>query len=198
VRWKEASGIVVSIIIGYLLGSIPVAALVARRHGVDLHATGDGNPGAWNALEQLGAARAWPAFGGDAAKALAAGLIGRAAGDWWTGYAAVAAAMVGHAVPVWAGFRGGKSVMAFVGGAFALSPGAAAAALGVCVVVALAVSFTWGARAGVFAFPALQLATDPVEHVIGTGGLMTLVGLLFLLRGRHGPATGGADAAPTT
>ena len=41
---------------GYLLGSIPVALLVARRHGVDLYATGDGNPGAWNALEQLGAA----------------------------------------------------------------------------------------------------------------------------------------------
>ena len=196
-RWKEASGIVVSIIIGYLLGSIPVAALVARRHGVDLHRTGDGNPGAWNALEQLGARRAWPAFAGDAAKALAAGLIGRALGDWWTGYAAVAAAMVGHAVPVWAGFRGGKAVMAFVGGAFALSPAAAGLALAVCVVIGLVVSFTWGARAGVFAYPALQLATDPVEHVMATGALMTLVGLLFLVRRRPAPASASAGAGPT-
>ena len=46
---------VLGALIGYLLGSIPVSAWVARRHGVDLHRTGDGNPGAWNALEQLGA-----------------------------------------------------------------------------------------------------------------------------------------------
>ena len=59
--------------IGYLLGSVPVAALVARRHGVDIHAAGDGNPGAWNALEQLGARRAWPVFAGDALKGALAG-----------------------------------------------------------------------------------------------------------------------------
>jgi glycerol-3-phosphate acyltransferase PlsY len=47
-------GYVVAAVLGYLLGSIPVALLVARRHGVDLRRTGDGNPGAWNALEQLG------------------------------------------------------------------------------------------------------------------------------------------------
>ncbi len=96
-----------AIVIGYLLGAIPVALLVARRHGVDLFRTSDGNPGAWNALEQLGARRAWPAFVGDGLKALVAGLIGRLIGDWWTAYAAVAAAMVGHAFPVWTGLRGG-------------------------------------------------------------------------------------------
>jgi glycerol-3-phosphate acyltransferase PlsY len=188
----------VAIIIGYLLGSIPVAALVARRHGVDLHRTGDGNPGAWNALEQLGARRAWPAFIGDALKAFLAGLIGYAIGDWWTAYAAVAAAMVGHALPIWAGFHGGKAVMAFVGGGFALSPAAAAIALGLCAGVSLAVAFTWGARIGVFAFPLIQLATDPVEHVVGTGALMTLVGLLFLLRRRPARASVAAGATPTT
>ena len=60
---------VLAAIVGYLLGSVPVALLVARAHGVDLRTTGDGNPGAWNALEQLGARRAWPAFAGDGAKA---------------------------------------------------------------------------------------------------------------------------------
>src|SRR3954469_15662740 len=93
-------------LIGYVLGSIPASALVARRHGVDLHRTGDGNPGAWNALEQLGARRAWPAFVGDAAKAFAAGLAGMALGGWWVAWAAVAAAMVGHAFPVLAHGRG--------------------------------------------------------------------------------------------
>ena len=117
-------GYVVAAVLGYLLGSIPVALLVARRHGVDLFATGDGNPGAWNALEQLGGRRALPAFLGDAAQgrsspALAraglGGLVGRLRRRW-------PAAMVGHAFPLFAGFRGGKAVMTFVGGAFALSP----------------------------------------------------------------------------
>jgi acyl phosphate:glycerol-3-phosphate acyltransferase len=175
-------GYVVAAVLGYLLGSVPVALLVARRHGVDLRRTGDGNPGAWNALEQLGARRAAPAFLGDAAKAFAAGIAGHALAGWWGAYAGVAGAMAGHAFPLFAGFRGGKAVMAFVGGAFALAPLAAAICLALCVVVSAATRFAWGARAGVFAFPAVQLATDPVGHVAATGALMTFIGALFLLR----------------
>ena len=187
----------VAIVAGYVLGSIPVALLVARRHGLDLRATGDGNPGAWNALEQLGARRAWPAFVGDGAKGLAAGLIGHAAGDVWTAYAAVAAAMVGHALPLFARFAGGKAVMTFAGGAFALSLPAAAIALAACALLSVR-SFALGARVGVFGFPLAQLAVDDVERVAATGALMTLIGALFLLRGRSGPATSATAAAPPT
>jgi glycerol-3-phosphate acyltransferase PlsY len=188
-----------AIIMGYLLGSIPVSLLVARRYGVDLYKTADGNPGAWNALEQLGPRRAAPAFLGDAAKALVAGLVGHALGDWWVAFAAVAAAMVGHALPVFARFRGGKAVMSFVGGGFALSPPAAGVALALCGAVTAATAFKWGARVGVFGYPAIQLAFDPVERVIGTGALMGLIGALFglaALRGRSARATPAAGAGP--
>src|SRR4051812_19582913 len=158
-----------AIVIGYLLGSIPASLLVARRHGVDLRAVGDGNPGAWNALEQLGARRAWPAFAGDGAKGLAAGLAGHALGGWGGADAGVAAAMVGHALPLFAHFKGGKAVMTFVGGGFALSPLAALVALAACLVVTVATSFAWGARVGVFGFPAIQLLFDDVEQVAATG-----------------------------
>lgn len=172
----------VAVAIGYVLGSIPVALMVARRHGVDLRTTGDGNPGAWNALGQLGARRAWPAFVGDALKGLVAGLAGFAlVGGVAGAYAAVAGAMVGHAFPVFAGFRGGKSVMTFVGGAFAISPFAAAIALAICALVSFARSFALGARVGVFGFPALQLLFDPVGRVAATGGLMCLIGARFAL-----------------
>jgi acyl phosphate:glycerol-3-phosphate acyltransferase len=191
-------GYVVAAAMGYLLGSIPVALLVARRHGVDLRRTGDGNPGAWNAYEQLGGRRALPAFLGDAAKALVAGFAGHLVAGWWGGFAAVAGAMVGHAFPLFAGFRGGKAVMSFVGGAFVLSPLAAALCLALCAAVTAATAFRWGARAGVFAFPLIQLATDPVEHVIATGALMTLIGLLFLLKpGRSARARSAPGGAPT-
>jgi glycerol-3-phosphate acyltransferase PlsY len=183
-------------VLGYLLGSIPVALLVARRHGVDLRRTGDGNPGAWNALEQLGGRRAAPAFLGDGAKGLLAGLAGHAVAGWWGAAAGVAAAMLGHALPLFAGFRGGKAVMTFVGGGFALAPLAAGLCLVLCAALSLAASFKWGARTGVFAFPAIQLATAPVEHVMATGGLMCLIGVLFVID-RPGRATRAADAAPT-
>jgi len=49
-------------------------------------------------------------------RVLAAGMLGLALGGTWVAYAGVAAAMAGHAFPVFAGFRGGKSVMTFGGG----------------------------------------------------------------------------------
>jgi glycerol-3-phosphate acyltransferase PlsY len=178
---------VAACMIGYLLGSVPVALVVARRHGVDLRATGDGNPGAWNALEQLGARRAWPVFAGDALKGTLAGLAGLALGGTWAGYAAVAAAMVGHAFPLFAGFRGGKSIMTFAGGMLAVAPVAAALAVALCVAVTVARrDFAWGARAGVFAFPLLQLGVDEAAHVAAAGACMTIIGLRFLTA-RAGP-----------
>ena len=60
-------------------------------------------------------------------------------------------------------------------------------------------SMILAARAGVFAYPAIQLALDPVERVIATGALMGLIGALFglaALRGRSARATPGAGAAP--
>jgi glycerol-3-phosphate acyltransferase PlsY len=184
-------------LIGYLLGSIPCALLVARRHGVDLRRTGDGNPGAWNALEQLGARRAWPAFAGDGLKGLLAGLVGVALGGVWVGYAGVAGAMVGHAWPAFARLRGGKAVMTFAGGMFAVAPVVAPLALAVCVAVSVAArSFAWGARAGVTAVVPLQLVLDGAQRTAATGALMCLIGTLFLLRRSAAPATSGTAAPP--
>ncbi len=176
---------VIAAVVGYLLGSVPAALIVARRHGVDLRRVGDGNPGAWNALDHLGGRRAWPAFVGDGLKGLLAGLVGFALGDVWTAYAGVAAAMVGHALPVFARFQGGKAVMTFAGGAFAVAPLAAVLALAACTLVSLALhSFAQGARVGVFGFVPLQLALDGPERLAATGGLMLIIGIFFVARRR--------------
>lgn len=188
---------VAAALLGYLVGSIPFALLVARRHGVDLRRVGDGNPGAWNALEQLGARRAWPAFVGDGLKGLVAGLAGVALGGVWVGYAGVAGAMVGHAWPLFARLRGGKAVMTFAGGMFAVAPLAAVLALALCAMVSVAArSFASGARAGVVAVVPLQLALDGAQRTAATGALMCLIGTLFLLRRSAVPATSGPAAPP--
>jgi glycerol-3-phosphate acyltransferase PlsY len=186
---------VLAAVVGYCCGCLPIAALVARRHGVDLHATGDGNPGAWNALEQLGPRRAWPAFVGDGLKALLPVAAAHLLWGYWPAWAAAAGAMAGHAFPLPDPRRGGKAVMCFVGAALALAPLAGAACAVLCVLVTAATSFAHGARAAVFAFPLAQLATDPPEHVAGTGALMTFIGVLFLARRSSAPASAAPGVA---
>jgi glycerol-3-phosphate acyltransferase PlsY len=184
--------------LGYLLGSIMVAPRVARRHGVDLYGTADGNPGAWNALEQLGLARAWPAFAGDGLKAALAAALGRALGGWPAGFAGAAGAIIGHALPVGEPRRGGKGVMCLVGGMLVLAPLSWFAALGVCVGVARFRGFASGARAGMVALPVVQLLTGPVGRVKATGVLMSLVGVAFLRPGHNrARATDARATAPS-
>ncbi|MFG1948136.1 glycerol-3-phosphate acyltransferase [Nonomuraea sp. NPDC048826] len=185
--------VLVPVIAGYLLGSVPVAVLVARAHGVDPRDVGDRNPGYWNVKEQLGGRAAVPVFAGDTLKgalaALTALLVSGAhttAFGVVTGasvlpvYLAVAAAMAGHAWPVFAGFRGGRSILTFAGGIAVICPPAFVLAVAALVVTALALrSFAVGARLAVFGVPVLQLLFAPVELVAATGGLMCLIGLRF-------------------
>jgi glycerol-3-phosphate acyltransferase PlsY len=139
---------------GYLLGSLPLANLVARAHGVgDLRAVGDRNPGYWNAREQLGRRASVPIFVLDTAKGAAAAAAGLALGGWDAGAAAWAGALVGHAFPVFAGFRGGRSVLCFVGGGLVLVPEAALVAVAVCAAISAWKGFARGAQAGLTAAP---------------------------------------------
>lgn len=180
---------------GYLLGSLPLALWWARRYGVDLRATGDGNPGAWNALEQLGGRRAWPAFVGDGAKGLLAGLAGRAlGGDAAHAYVGVAAAMLGHCFPLFSRFRGGKAVMTFGGAALALSLLPALICYAALALLAAAGRPALGARVAVCAFPVVQIPFDGLRRVAWTGGLMCIIGLRFLVGRRSVPASPGRDA----
>jgi glycerol-3-phosphate acyltransferase PlsY len=93
-----------------------------------------------------------------------------------------AAAMIGHAWPVFADFRGGRSVLTFVGAMVVLAPLPAAIAVAVCVLVSLVSrSFAVGARVGVFGLPVIQAFFEPRSHVAGTGALMSIIGLRFAL-----------------
>jgi glycerol-3-phosphate acyltransferase PlsY len=200
---------------GYLLGSIPVAVLAGRARGVDPRQVGDQNPGFWNMKDQLGWAGALPVLAGDTLKGTAAGLLGLmlAHGILAHGilggpaprgvalvYAAVAAAMIGHAWPVFARLRGGRSVLTFAGGFAVICPPAFVLGIALCAAVALlARSFAIGARAGVFTAPFLQLIFTPALQVAATGALMSLIGARFgmaALAARHRRSRAGPQARP--
>jgi glycerol-3-phosphate acyltransferase PlsY len=182
VRTATVAAAAVAVAVGYLLGSVPVAVLVGRRHRLDPRAVGDRNPGWWNVRAQLGTRRAVPVLAGDTAKgvlAAAVAVLVAPDGAWGVGYAGVAAAMVGHAWPVFAGFRGGRSILVFAGGMCVLAP--VPALLGVAVFGLLSVlgRTALGARVGIFGFPVLQLLLESPNRVAATGGLMCIIGLRF-------------------
>jgi acyl phosphate:glycerol-3-phosphate acyltransferase len=176
--------------IGYVLGSIPFAVLVGRRRNVDPREVGDLNPGYWNMRERLGIRPAVPVFVGDAAKGALAAFAGRLiGGPWWVGYVAAGAAMVGHAWPVFAQFRGGRSVLTFGGAVVVLTPAAAAIAIAALLIVRMVTGrFAWAARVGVFGFPIVQAFFDARARVAATGALMTFIGLRFLTAARRASA----------
>ena len=121
--WADAVGIAV----GYCLGSIPVGLwLGLARRGLDVRDHGSGSTGATNVLRIFGPGAAVATFGLDLAKGAAAVALASWFGADETGQAAAGiAAMVGHAWPALATFRGGKSVATAFGALLLVAPEAA-------------------------------------------------------------------------
>ncbi len=143
---------IVAAITGYLIGTIPsadiAARLASRRRGPsDLRATGTGNPGALNAAKTLGWKWGALVLAGDIGKGVLASLAGRRIGAANGAYAAGAASVVGHCLPVWNGFRGGKGVATSAGTSLVCFPAYAPAD----VALATGLSFLSRGRAEVSA-----------------------------------------------
>jgi glycerol-3-phosphate acyltransferase PlsY len=113
---------------GYLIGSIPFGLLLGRAaRGLDVRELGSGSMGTTNVLRAVGPGAAAATFALDVAKGAAAVRCARALDAGPAGEVSAAlAAMVGHSWPVFAGFRGGKSVATAFGVLLEMSPEASA------------------------------------------------------------------------
>jgi len=108
--------IFISIITGYLLGSIPFGLLIAKLSGQgDIRNIGSGNIGATNVLRTGRKDLAFITLLFDAGKAaLAFFIINHFIGHPFGIYAG-AMALIGHCFPVWLDFKGGKGVATYLG-----------------------------------------------------------------------------------
>ena len=79
----------VSVVVGYLLGSFPTGYLVGRRHGIDIREHGSRNMGATNVVRVLGKKPGYIVFFCDAIK----GLLAVRLAVWWAYRAVVKRAM---------------------------------------------------------------------------------------------------------
>ena len=113
------------ILIAYLLGAIPFGYLLTRfTTGKDVRTEGSGNIGATNVLRAAGRGAAIATLALDMAKGFAAVWIAGLLTDSQPGWMADAAlaVMVGHAFPIFLGFKGGKTVSTFIGAFLYLTP----------------------------------------------------------------------------
>jgi glycerol-3-phosphate acyltransferase PlsY len=113
-----------SIIIGYLLGSIPTAYIVSRvRKGIDIRNIGSRNMGGANVMREIGACEGVLVGLIDVAKGAGAILIAQALDipELWV-FGAGFAALVGHNFPVFARFRGGRGAATIIGIFLVLAP----------------------------------------------------------------------------
>lgn len=142
---------VAAILIGYLFGSIPFGVLLTRSAGAgDLRTIGSGNIGATNVLRTGRKGLAAATLLLDALKGAAAIFLVRAmfaSAEIQLDALAAMGALLGHLLPVWLRFRGGKGVATFLGIVAALSWPVGLAAAGVWLLV-LAL-FRYSSLAGV-------------------------------------------------
>jgi glycerol-3-phosphate acyltransferase PlsY len=132
--------VIVSAVIGYLLGSIPTGLVVARVYkNVDITRVGSQRTGATNVLRTLGPGAAAVVFIGDALKGIIAVLVSGVLtnGDPLAASLAAIAAIVGHSYSIFIGFRGGRGVTPGLGALVIISPAAAATAVAIGAVMIL-------------------------------------------------------------
>jgi glycerol-3-phosphate acyltransferase PlsY len=172
---------IISLLIGYLCGSVPFGLLLTRWAGLgDIRAIGSGNIGATNVLRTGNKSLAAATVLLDVLKGVAPVLVmGWLFGDnaaLWAGLGAV----LGHLFPVWLGFRGGKGVATAFGVLLAVAwPLAAIAGLTwVAIVASLRISSLAALSACVVASIAACILSG--QHV----AILVLV-LAALISARH-------------
>ena len=185
--------ILVALLAGYVVGSIPSAELLGRMWGVDLRRGGSGNPGANNARRLGGMGLATVVLLVEMAKGVAAVLMGLALAGSWGAVLAGLGAIAGNVYNVWYRFQGGKGLGITAGVVLAMWP---AAFLPIIVVIGIAALITRSTGKGALVAMAalnlfallwvlLQIPQGPWGIVPGIGYLVLSVGATLILFRKH-------------
>ncbi len=181
-------GYSLTVLVAYLLGSIPTGFLVAKAKGVDIRTVGSGNIGATNVFRQLGKPAGIFVLLADALKGwLAACLLTKivfarfiSTADpqtlEWFGICAGVAVILGHNYTCWLHFKGGKGIATSAGVLIALVPLSLLVILGIWVVMfALTRYVSLASVSASFALPfAAWLTGESLTMIIITAMLAAL------------------------
>jgi len=151
---------VVSIVIGYFLGTIPTGYLVARMRGVNIQEIGSGNIGATNVLRALGVVPAVIVVILDPLKGALATLIPSLLGaNAWTIALTGLAAVLGNNFNILLRLRGGKGIATSIGVFLVIDPMTTLLCVVVGVFTILISRYvSLGSLVGLFVLPLFVLA----------------------------------------
>jgi glycerol-3-phosphate acyltransferase PlsY len=165
--------------IGYLFGSIPFGVVLTRLSGgPDLRSIGSGNIGATNVLRTGKKGLAAATLLGDMLKGTVAVVLGAEFGPP-AALLAACGAFLGHLLPVWLGFKGGKGVATFLG-----------CLIGLFWPAALAFAVLWLGIAFITRYSSLaalvasmaSVATLLTFHLFGAGLVFTFLAILLWVK----------------
>ena len=181
--WLLIQKLIASIIVGYLLGSIPFAHMAARLKGIDIFTTGNFQAGTANVFWNISRRTGLLVFTCDVAKGVVSVVIAALLGipDYLLVISG-AAAVLGHWKSLFTGFKGGDGMATLLGVTLTLMPAIAIP----CILVGFATVIiswrsTFRSAAGIAScfsllmFLAIYLNTD---REIAAG--LTLLGILVL------------------
>jgi len=108
--------LILLIIFGYLLGSVPFSYLIPKAKGIDIRKVGSGNVGATNVIRALGLKFGLLATILDLLKAVIPVYLATRflLFDWQIALVAITP-ILGHILPPWLQFKGGKGVGSTIG-----------------------------------------------------------------------------------
>lgn len=135
---------IISVLIAYLVGSIPTAIWIGKRfYGIDIREHGSKNAGATNTFRVLGKKAGIPVLLIDVLKGFLAVKLGATFSEYLTNTNPLVnfkivlgiAAVLGHIFPVYANFKGGKGVATVFGVVIAMHWQAALISFAIFVLV---------------------------------------------------------------
>jgi glycerol-3-phosphate acyltransferase PlsY len=150
-----------SLLLGYLLGSFPSGVLIGRWKGVDVRRYGSGRTGATNVLRILDPRSAGLVAVLDILKGAFSVLLARALfkpRDDWNDAAAGMGAVIGHTHSIFLRFRGGRGVLTTGGAMLPMNPTIPWIAMAVAAVpIALTRYMSLGSMIGVSSQALMEL-----------------------------------------
>ncbi|RYC68632.1 MULTISPECIES: glycerol-3-phosphate 1-O-acyltransferase PlsY [Spirosoma] len=160
--------ICLTVLLAYLLGSIPTAVWYGQGFfGIDIRTKGSGNAGATNTFRVLGKRAGTIVMLVDVLKGYTAAMLSMLL--WYLDVITFReiltfelvfglVAVIGHLYPVFAGFKGGKGVATLLGMILAIHPEMAAVCIGIFLLVVIASQYvSLGSILAALAFPVLLL-----------------------------------------
>ena len=179
---------VLSIVIAYLLGSIPFAYIIGKLSGLDVRQVGDKNVGTFNVFRHAGMGAGIATLIAEVGKGALAIVVAKLFSvNEWVVFGAGVSAVIGHNWPVFLHFRGGRGLAVVIGALLALLPVEMliAAAVSLVVLYTTRSSIWFGVAMFIPLVLLCLLFRERISLIIYSAALPCLSGLAHLWTTRH-------------